>query len=252
MPVFNITPQNVTKVAVNSNASLLTELIFLVAFTWLVCTWQANVWCVDYQYHSVRRVAKHTCRGNAIATTRQISGKRILAGQFGSPPPEVAKVKRLWFSGFRLKFTIITVKYTGRGEADLAVRLRPATHPTRHSEIICLIINEINCFPYTSSAVTEDRFAETFERLSINSASILFYPGAQMAYNRTPLGGGVVVRTGPSQGLYIHLTTQFSNNVDIPPCLRVAFESTSRVRAVRDSKSFWMRAHCDKELNSAS
>jgi len=84
------------------------------------------------------------------------------------------------------------------GQLASSFSRRPATHLTRHSEIICLIINEINCFPYTSSAVTEDRVAETFERHSINSATILFYPGAQMAYNRTPLGGGVVVRTGPS------------------------------------------------------
>jgi len=95
-----------------------------------------------------------------------------------------------------------------------------------------------------SSAVTEDRVAETFERQSINSATILFYSGAQMAYSsRTPLGGLVVVRTGPCQGPYTHRTTQYSKNAGIPPCLRAVFESTSRVRAVTDSKSFWLRAH---------
>jgi hypothetical protein len=89
-----------------------------------------------------------------------------------------------------------------------------------------------------SSPVTEDRVAETFERHSINSATILFYSEAQMANSRTPLGGLVVVRTGPCQGPYTHRTTQYSKNADIPPCLRAVFESTCRVREVIHSNSF--------------
>jgi hypothetical protein len=84
--------------------------------------------CVYDQYHSIRRVAKYTCRTNAIPMTKHIFGKRTPAGKWVPLPSKKSRESKTKIIHLvPRKIHNVSVKYTGRGEAELAVRLRPAS-----------------------------------------------------------------------------------------------------------------------------